>query len=247
MKTILEHIQKKQQELADSEFHQFLRDTSRPLRQRFSFAPYVAPWVLGFSSINKYVLRDEGSQHDLQKLINVHTHEDDHHFGMFLTDLQLLGLNEPMDLTSALHMLSSDKCEAALQAVFGVTALIAKADPTMRMVIVEALESLGNTTFELYKDLSEEFSKQDSQRRHLRYFGQHHLDRESGHAMGTQDIEQKLDVVELTPAQEREGCALVDQVAEYILGMGRQCLEHARKQRSDKPNAQPAVAMQAAK
>lgn len=242
MKNILELIEQKKQELDQSPFHQFMRDRSIPLRQRFSFAPYVSPWVLGFSSINKYVLRDESSKHPLQQLINVHTHEDDHHFGMFQKDLRLLGLNKAMDLNSALTLLWSEKCEAALKAVLGVTALIAQASPELRLVIVETLEGLGNTTFKMYLEPAEEFYKETGER--LSYFGQSHLDRESGHAMGTQDIEQKLDAVELTPEQEQEARRLVEKVAEYILDMGRQCLEHARP-RTDMQGVQPAAAVQA--
>ncbi len=224
MKRILEYIEQKKAEQDETLFLSFIRDRSIHPGLRFSFAPCMAPFVMSFADINKYVLRDESSSDDLQQIINTHTEEDDHHFGMYLKDLRTLGLNGSMDFSSALRLLWGEDRKRTRQVVYGLTALIASASPLMRMVIVEAIEAAGNVGFKRYREAAEEFREMTGQS--LFYFGDVHLRLESGHAMGTVGIEQTLAEIELTPEQEAEARVLVEKVFSLFIEMGAEFMEY---------------------
>ncbi|MFL5343246.1 MAG: hypothetical protein ACJ8AT_00525 [Hyalangium sp.] len=226
MKRVLEFIEQKKREQDASRFLAFIRDQSIHPGSRFSFVPCMAPFVMGFADLNKYVLRDEASQDPLQKVINTHTQEDDHHFGMFLRDLKTLGLDTSLNLSGALKLLWSEESRRSRQILYGLTALIASASPVMRMAIVEAIEAAGNVGFKRYNQTAAEFHQLTGLR--LYYFGEAHLDLESGHAMGTENVEQKLSEIVLTPEQVEQACALVARVFELIIDMGEGFMEYMR-------------------
>ncbi|MEV0375362.1 hypothetical protein AB0I10_37295 [Streptomyces sp. NPDC050636] len=74
-----------------------------------SFAPCLGPFVIGFSDVGVFGLRDANTPDDrLQQLVNAHTYEDDHHWRICLDDLDTLGCNTSLDLVSALRMLWGD-------------------------------------------------------------------------------------------------------------------------------------------
>jgi hypothetical protein len=54
---------------------EFLRSESIPPRDRLAFYPCMAPFILAFSDLNRFVLRDENSKNPHQRLINEHTNE----------------------------------------------------------------------------------------------------------------------------------------------------------------------------
>jgi hypothetical protein len=118
MQAILKLIEQKASELGQSPIIQFLRDKSLDPRQRFSFVPCVAPWVFGFSDINKYVLRDDTSGDSLQQMINTHTTEDDHHWEMYVRDLEALEMNDARDYASALKLLWGNESKRTRQVVY---------------------------------------------------------------------------------------------------------------------------------
>lgn len=227
MQSVLDFIEQKTREFAETPIVRFLRDRSIDPRQRFSFAPIMAPWAFGFADINKYVLRDASSQEPFQQIINRHTEEDDHHWGMYLKDLRTLGMNDAMDLVGAIKLLWSDECKHTRQTVYGLTSLIASASPTLRLVITEAVEALGNVGFKAFLPCAEEFEQRTGET--LIYFGQAHLDLESGHAMGTDDIEGELAAITLSPEEAQEGRALVQKIFELICAMGDEFLAYAQR------------------
>lgn len=69
-----------------------------------AFAPCLAPFVMGFSDVNAFGLRDESNDDDhIQALVSQRTFEDARHWPIFLDDLEALGLNAPTVLTTALR------------------------------------------------------------------------------------------------------------------------------------------------
>jgi len=227
MQPILDFIEQKTRELDQSPILKFLRDRSIDPRQRFSFAPIMAPWAFGFADINKLVLRDESSQEPIQKIINTHTMEDDHHWGMYLRDLRTLGMNDATDYVSTLRLLWGDECKKTRQTVYGLIALVAAAKPKMRLVIVEAIEAAGNTGLKGFVQAAEDYHQATGER--LVYFGDMHLDLESGHAMGTEDVEDKLTEFSLTEEEEKEARAVVEKIFKLVSDMGDEYLAYANK------------------
>lgn len=230
MRRILQHIEQRKTELARSPFISFLEDASVESRRRFGFAPCIAPFVMGFADLNKYVLREEASEDPVQQLINTHTREDDHHWGMFLRDLRTLELNVPMDFTGALEQLWGEHNKKARQLIYGLVALVSAERPVMRLVIVESIEAAGSVGFSRFSQVAREFEAQTGKR--LSYFGEAHEQLETGHLTGSGNIEETLAALELTPEQVERGRGLVDRTFALFHGMGEELLAYARRGRA---------------
>ena len=69
----------------------------------------MAPFIMDFGDLNRYVLRDEMSDEPFQALVNVRTYEDDHHWPSYLDDLAALGHDERTSTTDVLRQLYSDR------------------------------------------------------------------------------------------------------------------------------------------
>lgn len=62
-----------------------------PARERLSFLPSVAPFILARADLNKHVLRAESASDVLQMMMNAQTYENGHHGLWFLEDYAKLG------------------------------------------------------------------------------------------------------------------------------------------------------------
>lgn len=237
MKRILEFIEQKKREQDESAFLVFMRNRSIDPAKRFSFAPCMAPFVMSFADLNKYVLREKNPKDRYQEIINTHTEEDDHHFGLFLTDLRTLGVDSPMTFSDALSRLWGKRCARTRQAVYALTKLIVSADSRMRLVIVEAIESAGNTAFKRYNEVAAEFHAATKQRLH--YFGEAHLNLESGHAMGTVNVESELSAMVLSDDEVKEARKLVEAVFDSFIEMGEEFLDYLEYNGTLEPAARP--------
>ncbi|MFL5345165.1 MAG: hypothetical protein ACJ8AT_10240 [Hyalangium sp.] len=231
MKRVAERIEGNKKRLDQSALMMFVQDANVDPRRRFGFVPCMAPFVMGFSDVNKYGLRDEQSADPTQQIINTHSQEDDHHWGMYLKDLRTLGANTQMDLNGALRLLWGDDRQATRQTIYKLMGLIEDTSPAVRLAVVEAIEATGDVAFTRFSDLANEFEKATGNT--LCYFGALHKDLESGHAMGTEDIEGKLQTIELTPEQEAEAMGLVDEVFELFHRMFDEWMEYAQKHQPD--------------
>lgn len=227
MKRVLRYIEQHQAELAKSPFLSFLGDTSVEPRLRFGFAPCMAPFVMGFADLNKYVLRDESSEDPLQKLINTHTREDDHHWGMFLRDLRTLELNAPLELTGAIEHLWGEHNKKARQLIYGLVALLSAERPVMRLVIVECIEAAGSVGSSRFTQAARELEARTGKR--LFYFGEAHERLETGHLTGNGNVEETLAGLELTPEQVERARGLVDRTFALFHAMGDELLAYARR------------------
>lgn len=88
----------------------FMRDDSMSPRERLAFYPCMAPFIMAFADLNKYVLRDESSTDPHQQLVNTHTFEDDHHWPWFLDDYTALGFDRPTTTVNVLGSMSMTRC-----------------------------------------------------------------------------------------------------------------------------------------
>jgi hypothetical protein len=92
---------------------------------------------------------------------------------------------------------------------------------------VEAVETAGNVCFKVLHQAAEEFEEQTEIP--LVYFGKHHLDLETGHAMGTENIEDKFKQVKLTPKEMKEARGVVREVFRLFSGMCEDYYNYAPK------------------
>jgi hypothetical protein len=156
------------------------------------------------------VLRDDANPHPHQQLVNIHTEEDAHHWPWYLNDLAAMGLDKQMRFSEALRFVWSDATIASRMLTYKFCAIALNATPTEKLAIVETVEMTGNTFLHLAAEISAQV-RDESAGRHV-YYGPHHAGCESGHHMGTPDVENYLDTIELTPDDRERCCTLIDNI-----------------------------------
>jgi hypothetical protein len=192
---------------------EFMRDESMTARERLSFYPCMAPFILAFGDLNKYVMRDERSEDPYQKLVNTHTYEDDHHWPWYLEDFAALGLDRVRTTTDTLRFLFGEPLKVNRMLSSKLAHLLYAATPIERLVIIEAIEETGNVLFGLTVKLAR--SLEERERLTLRYLGDFHFDLETGHAMSGAD-HRELAAIALDEVQRARCLTLVAHVFEYF-------------------------------
>ncbi|HEX8818289.1 MAG TPA: hypothetical protein VF794_00050 [Archangium sp.] len=226
MKSILDRIEQKKSELAQSPFLSFIQDSAISARKRFAFVPCIAPFAMGYTDINKFILRDDASADPLQQVINTHTREEDSHWRMYLTDLRTLNMNVSMDMANSLKMLWGDHCRMTRQLVYELSALVIQyQDPRMRLLMVEAIEGTAEVAFEFFTKAASEFEKQTG--RKLHYFGMTHEEMEANHAISKESSEDLLSTLELSAQEEQQVLEAVDRVYAHFGMMFDELLAYA--------------------
>ena len=214
MKEVLEFVEQKKQEFAQLPLCKFMQDTSIDPKRRLAWAPCLAPFAMGFGDLNKYVLRQEPTTDKIQQLINLHTYEDDHHWVWFLEDLKKLGLDHSLKFTDAMRFFWSDDTQKTRQVCHQIAVHTFGLEPIVVMAAVEAIEATGNVVLSLTAQVAQELQLVAKQ--NYLYFGQHHFCVETGHAVGTDDVEQFLASIELTASQTEQALKLVEKVFEVF-------------------------------
>ena len=144
-----------------------------------SFFSAMSFFVMSFSDLNKFVLPFENPKSSLEIAINTHCREDANHWAWFIHDLKKLNLDYPMSLVRCLKYLWSDELSASRRLTYELIEMTAGKSAETRLLVVEATEAAGNVAFAEFVAFTRNAEK------NLKYFGQLHLDHESGHAMGS--------------------------------------------------------------
>ena len=208
MKTVFSAIMKRSRSYAAQPLFTFFRDERIDPVQRFAFCPYVAFFALSFGDINRHVLRDDTSSDAYQQMINVHTEEDDHHWQWFLEDVAKLGFDQSMSSMDWLSLLWHEQTAPTRLITYNLVSLLRPLESVLRLVVMESIEETGNVFFGALAQAADEFQRKTGTE--LRFFGSYHLDKESGHLVGSDH--RNLAAIELSDAQRAEGLRLVDQV-----------------------------------
>lgn len=183
-------------------FFGFLEDDTIGARERLGFMPCMAPFIMDFGDLNKYVMRDESSDDPVQHLVNLHSYEDDHHWPWYLEDLDRLGYDAPQSPSELLGALYSDRHKVNRMLASRLAHLLFGATPVERLVIIEAIEETGNVLFERTAAIARRIEREEGIE--LRYLGDFHLALESGHSRDGDD-HRTLAAIELTD-DERLRC-----------------------------------------
>ena len=206
MKRVLTYIQKKNSVFARHALFKFLKDETIVAKQRLVFAPYMAHFVFSFMDINRFILRDLHSHDELQHLVNIHTDEDSHHWPWYLNDLKILQMDKLGTFTEWLYLIWSDHGIHSRMLTYDIVGLAKQASPTGKVVLVEVIEKTGN----VFLTHTAAVCRQLSEHQDYLYFGQHHLDCETGHHIGTTDVEKILESIDLSADELETGMRLVD-------------------------------------
>jgi hypothetical protein len=180
MQGILELIERRRHRYESHPFIQHLQDDRIPAIQRLAYAPYASHFVLTFAEMNRHYLH-QGASDGLQQRVDRHANEDSTHYAWFLHDLGVLGLDEDCRFSDALRFLWSDAGRLARELGYYVVSTARDATPTLRLVAIEALEAMGN----VWLEATLVASRAHPQYEQLLYFGRHHMERETGHAIGS--------------------------------------------------------------
>lgn len=226
MKEVLAFIKQKQQEFAQLPLFEFLRDKNIDPRLRLNFGPSFAIFAMNFKDLNTYILREEDLNDRIQKMINKHTQEDDRHWKWLLEDFEKLKFNHTLEFNDALVLLWGEQTIKSRQHFYQMSQLICCANSVLRLAIVEAIEATGNVFFGALTEVTYELQQTTGE--NYRYYGKCHLTVETGHAMGTSDIEQILEDIKLTEEEQKEAFELINKVFAGFSELLNEYLEHAR-------------------
>jgi hypothetical protein len=226
MQRIRELIEEKASKLSQSPLLDFIQGEGDP-RVRFSFVPCIAPWIMGFSELNKFVLRDESSKDAIQEMINIHSHEDDDHWTMYLKDVKTLGMNDALDFNGAVTLLWGEKTQKSRELLYYLIGTGATASPVMRMILVEAVEAASRTSFAAAFKAAEELRVAADIR--LSFFGTAHMELEDEHTMRTVEAEEALDSIRLSDTEFQGAKIMVDKIFELFEAMFDEFLAYARE------------------
>jgi hypothetical protein len=180
MKAVMRELAQAKRHYSTLPLFQFLRDEALSPRDRFAFFPAMAPFILAFSDLNRHVFRDESSKDPQQRLINENTYEHDHHWPWYLEDFTKLGFDRTLPMTQLHRMTMRDELRHNRMLAPRLAQLAYRATPIEKLVIVEAIEETCNVLFGLTGILAARIEADGGPV--LRYLGQCHFSRETGHA-----------------------------------------------------------------
>jgi hypothetical protein len=225
MRTVLNAIFAAKRNYATLPLFKFMRDETLSPRARLAFYPCMAPFILSFADLNKYVMRDAASTDPLQKVVNAHTFEDDHHWPWYLEDFAKLGFDERSSKIEALWFFYSDETKVNRMLSARLAHLLYDATPAERLIIIEAIEETGNVLFSLTAKLAHRIEAEEGLT--LRYLGDFHFNLETGHTMGGADDHRTLAEIDLTDGERARCLSLVRLVFTYFEEWTNELLAYA--------------------
>ena len=224
MKRVLRHIFNKKRAYNLLPLFEWMRDERLSARERLAFYPCMAPFILSFGDLNKFVLRAERPGDLFQDMVNAHTLEDDHHWPWYLEDFRKLGFDLELSGTEWMNFLWGDETKQNRVLMARLTGLIEGTSSIERLTIIEAIEETGNVLFSAILPLAKEVEQQLGQE--LRYCGSFHFDLESGHAVGADH--KLLANIELSDALLVRHVAMADEVFSAFEGWTHELLRYAK-------------------
>lgn len=227
MKEVLSFIDQKKQEFSRLPLFEFMQDSSIDPQIRLGWAPCAAFFIMSFGELNKSIFRDDLTSDPIQKIINTHTQEDDHHWVWFLQDLEKLGFDGSLKFSETLKFLWGEETQASRWVIHQISGYAFSATPIQKLVIIEVLEATGNIVFECASKIAMEL--QEISGKQYDYFGSFHLGVETGHTTGSTNIENILFQIDLKPTQKQELIDLAKKVFAVISELTDSLLAYAQK------------------
>lgn len=212
MQEVLKKIESNKQKFANLPLFHYMYDRKIEPQQRLAFAPCMSHFIMSFTDFNKYVFRVENCQSNqkIQEMINEHTKEDESHSPWFLVDLELLKLNPIKSFTDVLEFIWGEETKITRQITYQVAGLTLQAEPIVKLAAIEALEAMGNVFFTASSRVTSEL--RSITKKEYVYFGESHLEVETGHTMGTSEVESCFAEIELTEEQQKQAFYVVEEI-----------------------------------
>ncbi|MBE9047586.1 hypothetical protein IQ255_24810 [Pleurocapsales cyanobacterium LEGE 10410] len=226
MKNILALIEEKQQTYYQSPLFKFMQDKSIHPLKRLSFAPCAAPFIMSFSDLCKYVLRQEPTDNEIQAILNQHTYEDDSHWQWFLEDLDTLGFNNSLQSNDSLRFFWSDAAKHSRLLTHELYKLIVESEPTEKLIILEAIEATAEVLFSFSTQITKELQLITKQE--YKYFGNCHFNAENSHSANSDDTSKFIENIHISPECWHNSVELIDKVFELFTQWNNALLAYAQ-------------------
>ncbi len=232
MKAVLRELAQAKRHYSKLPFFEFLRCESIAPRDRLAFFPAMAPFILAFSDLNRFVLRDEASRDPYQQLVNDHTEENDHHWPWYLEDLGKLGFDRTHSVAQVLRSWMRDDSVQNRMMASRLAQLIHGTSPIEKLLIVDAIEEAGNVLFDLTGKIAQRIQAEGGPE--LRYLGRLHVAREGDRP--TQGMGQRiLETISLTQLERVRCLGLSFHVFDLFADWSTELLAYAKNAITRRP------------
>lgn len=209
MKEVIALIKKKKQEFARLPLFDFLANKNIHPRQRLIFSPVLAPLALGLRDLNKYVLRESGSNHPVQESIDKHTYKESRYWHWCLENLEKLGLNQSMSYGD-LRLLWGEETQKTQSLCSALERLAFQASPIQKLVLAEVLEGTATVFFDAVLRVAIEI--QEIPKTEYASFGGGSLHLENHRLLNTPEMLQILSEIRVRDREWHEALELTEKV-----------------------------------
>ncbi len=209
MKRVFEHIRARSVAFARLPLFTYLRDESVPASRRLAFVPYMTHFVMTFADLYNLVLPVNPPRDGYDELVNTHLGEDATHWKWFLVDLARAGLNPQLCYTDALRFVWSDETVQTRLLSYRICQLSTGMRPIERFALISCIEATGRIALEALATAGGELER--GLQRRLVYFGPHHVDTESHHAVETPAVRTSMEERLLSNEESKRLRAIVDE------------------------------------
>jgi hypothetical protein len=201
----------------------FLRDASVPADYRLAYAPFAAHFIMTFSDINRLMM-DGPADDPYTAIVKRHAREDATHWAWYLKDMETLGWNPETTFNDALRFVFRDEGRRTRELGYFMAAMIIPASPQLRYCLIEAIEAMGNA----WLNATLVAARQSRHAKKLIYFGGHHLERETGHAIGSEAFQKETLQVTLDDAVRAKAIHDVRVLFSKMSDFNTEILEHSQ-------------------
>jgi hypothetical protein len=209
-------------------FYSWLQDDTVALEERFIFAPLFVTFIMGFSDLNKWLIRYRAPATDLERAINEHTREDQTHSRLFLEDWSKLEFDRRLGWGAARTIewyFASPETEVFRGYGMQIMQMcVLHEDARIRWAYMEAIEACGHVFFGATVRIARKLAAKTGL--DYRYFGPYHFARESGHL---QTDLARSESIHLSEAEEETCVRLVDRIFDMFEVENDHLLNYAKR------------------
>jgi hypothetical protein len=221
MKRVLDVIEEWRARIEHHPLHTWLiaEDDGIAPERKLEFSLYFTNFIMYFRELNLYHIAygDQRGADPQRSALSAHADEDMTHSRLFMRDFKTLGWDDMLGWrpSEVFHWLfSSEVNEPLRRRTTAITKLYIEAeDPAVRYAVVEAVEACGNALFRHTKQLADRYTARTG--KDLIYWGEYHLERETGHAV-EDDADGSFETLVLTPEQREAAIRRATRAFELI-------------------------------
>lgn len=194
MQRVMREIAQAKKHFSKLPFFQFLRTHAVTPINRLAFYPCMAPFILAFSDLNRFLLSDEAARDPRRRFMAARAFEDDPRWRSYLDDFTKLGFDKLGSTSSVLRLMFRDTTRVGRMLGTRLAQLLHGASIIEQLVIVAAIEEAGEVMFDATAKLASEI--ETSSGLQLCYLGKFRFTLDGGHELRDGD-RQLFEAVEI--------------------------------------------------